>query len=206
MSTPSFSDLTDALSAPVGDLIASVGRSMAEAQQAMDAATIANFKEIYSEDGEAFEALRKLGYRPTWYQIPEVSAEVKLALTVSGAKETQSTGGGGRPVLKSAIRLYANPVDATLTNKYGFNYQASSKVTFRIVPVPPSAAAEGMQVVPKLEGITLSEAEARLRELGIAWEVSPESAISEERSELITKQQPAPGEIIRADENVVLEI
>ena len=45
---PTFNNnVLDALSVPLGDLIASIGRGVAEAQRALDTASIAALRDIY---------------------------------------------------------------------------------------------------------------------------------------------------------------
>lgn len=200
MNSPSFDDLTDALSSPVGDLISAMGENLADAQKALDLATLESFKAIYQADGGAYEALRKIGYRPTWYQIPELQAEVNMALTVSGSTDESGRRRPGRLV------LYAQPVDATFANKYGFEYQAASKVTFKIVPIPPSALAEGMRVVPSVIGLTLEEARNRLEADDIASALSAEEPAENASSVRIGGQSPGAGEFIRADETLTLTL
>ena len=78
----------EALSVPFGDLIASVGRGVADAQREMDFASFALLQEIYRDEGPLRE-LQRIGYRPNWYHIPEVEGELQVALTISG-EETRS--------------------------------------------------------------------------------------------------------------------
>ena len=140
-------ELLDALSAPVGDLITSVGTSVAAAQRAMDSASLDALQEIYERDEAQFHLLQSIGYKPTWYQIPEVDAEISIALTVTGSHEET-----GRSA--SRVKLYAAPVDAGYTSRFGFELQASSKVRFKVVPVPPSTAAEALQGADALVLVT----------------------------------------------------
>src|SRR5215510_2201352 len=135
----------DALSVPFGDLIASVGRGVADAQRELDFASFALLQEIYRDEGPLRE-LQRIGYRPNWYHIPEVEGELQIALTVS-AQETRGAAVGA-PTRAAAVKLYATPIDAGYTSRFGFTLQATSKIKFRIVPVPPSNAAEAMQVMP----------------------------------------------------------
>src|SRR3954463_4880700 len=102
-------EVSDTLAAPLGDLIAAVGRGLAEAQQALDMATVETIKALHSGQSEGLDVLRRLGYQPTWYRIPELHAELTLSLSVggtttttgSGSADGQATAGPGR------IRLYA---------------------------------------------------------------------------------------------------
>ncbi|HTV21206.1 MAG TPA: PASTA domain-containing protein [Polyangiaceae bacterium] len=183
-------DLLDVLSVPVGDLVASVGRGIADAQREMDAASIAALREVYESNEGFARELQRIGYRPTWYHIPEAESEIQVALTVSG--EASSSGG-----VPSKIRLYAAPVDAGYAARFNYSMQASSRLKFRVVPVPPSNVAEALQVMPSLVGLSLGEARARLALLNIAAAL-PEGA----SSAVVTTQTPAAGTLLARDENV----
>src|SRR5689334_14430654 len=80
LSPPDASDLA----APLGDLIAAVGRGLAEAQQSLDLGTIEAIRALYAGSGGDLEILRRFGYQPTWYRIPELQAEITLSLSVHG--------------------------------------------------------------------------------------------------------------------------
>lgn len=180
---PTFDEpaLLDALSAPVGDLIASVGEGIASAQRDMDLGTLALLREVYGGEDEALRALQKIGWRPTWYQIPEAEAEISVALTITGAAERTGA---------ARVKAYAAPVDAGYTGRYGYELKAASRVRFRIVPVPEPVAAERLRLVPALVGLSLGEASDLLVSLGMPID-APASA---SRATLVATQSPAPGE------------
>jgi len=170
--------ITDALSAPMGELIASIGAGVAQAQREMDAATFQALHAIATGDAEVYALMRQIGYKPTWYHIPEAEAEIQVALTVTGSEEGQ-----GRPT------VYAAPVDATYNNRYNWSLQASSKLRFRIVPVPPSTAAESLLVVPQLVGLTMLKARSLAAALGLPLQL-PDGATD---TDLVATQDPAAG-------------
>lgn len=187
--------LIDALSAPLGDLIAEVGRSVAEAQMAMDAATIENVRALVTASGpdDPNRLLQQIGYQPTWYQIPEVTAEITIALTLSGAGQT--SGSASAKAGPTRMRMLAAPVDASYASRYNFELKAASSLKFRIVPVPPSPAAERMRVVPALVGLSLARARARLAELDIPWTL-PQDTVAPADATLVVTQEPAAGELL----------
>jgi hypothetical protein len=196
MATFQTAPLLDALSAPLGALIAAVGRGVAEAQREMDAASIAALQEIYASNQGLFLELQRIGYRPTWYHIPEVESDLQIALTVTG----QETQGGAAATGSSPVRLYAAPVDAGYASRFNFSLQASSRVRFRIVPVPPSTAADTVRVVPALVGLTLGEARTRLLSLDIPATLpasTPDTAT-------VSAQTPAPGTVLPSGGTVTL--
>lgn len=189
--------MIDALSAPLGDLIAEVGRSVAEAQMAMDAATIENVRALVTASGpdDPNRLLQQIGYQPTWYQIPEVTAEITVALTLSGSGQS-SVQGGGKPAA-SRMRMLAAPVDASYASRYNYELKAASSLKFRIVPVPPSPQAERMRVVPALVGLSFAQARGRLAELDIRWTL-PDGVSAPADATLVATQLPAAGEILTA--------
>jgi hypothetical protein len=189
-------DLLDVISAPLGDLIASVGRGVADAQRALDSASLAALREIYGSDEDFFRELQAIGYRPTWYHIPEAEGDIQIALSVSG---TEASTPSGTLTTRAKIKLYAAPVDAGYTSRYNFSLTASSRLKFRVVPVPPSSAAEAIRVVPSLVGLQVGEARARLSLLGIGAAL-PDA----EDSAVVQTQTPAPGAILGPEETVAV--
>lgn len=200
-------DLLTALSAPLGDVISAVGASVADAQAAMDAQTIENLRTIASEEGDLLAALRSIGYQPTWYQIPEVTAEISVALTVAGeaatASATSSTAVASSALELRAVRLMAAPIDASYTNKFSYDLKAATQVKFRIVPVPPTPAAEALRVAPDVVGQTFADARALLETLDVpfTFEDGADEPVDEA---LVTGQTPAAGTVLSAGESVVL--
>ena len=189
-------ELLDVLSAPLGDLIAAVGRGVADAQRALDEASLEALRAIYGSDEEVLRGLQAIGYRPTWYQIPEAESEIQIALSVSGTEASTPIGG---PAPRTKVKLYAAPVDAGYSSRYNFALTASSRLKFRVVPVPPSSAAEAIRVVPSLVGLPLGEAQARLSMLGITA-VHADAA----GSAVVRTQTPAPGTILGPEERVAV--
>jgi hypothetical protein len=179
--------ISDVLAVPLGDLIAEVGRSVAEAQCAIDQQAIDNFRAVYDDSEAAFEALRSIGYEPTWYQIPEATAKIAIALTVSGSGSGQTTG------KRSRIALYGAPVDAGYQTKFNYGIQGSSSLEFRIVPVPPPVAATRMRVAPNLVGRSLADARPRLEQLDIPCAVQPPDAGPTTK---VARQSPEAGELL----------
>lgn len=197
MPTFETAPLLDALSAPLGALISAVGRGVADAQREMDAASIAAMQEIYASNEGLYLELQRIGYRPTWYHIPEVESDLQIALTVTG----QQSQGGSAAVGASPVRLYAAPVDAGYASRFNFSVQASSRVRFRIVPVPPSTAVETTRIVPALVGLTLGEARGRLLALDIPLTPPPTTTPD---TAVVTAQTPGPGTTLPSGGTVTL--
>lgn len=125
----------DPVAAPLGELIASIGLSVAGAQQTIDGRIIEHFGAIYDRNVAAFEPLRAIGYQPTWYQIAEASAKVTLVLTVTRSQSDASASP------QDVHGLRAAPVDAGYQSRFAYGRTLSSSLSFRIVPVPPPARA-----------------------------------------------------------------
>ena len=101
-----ISDLVrDVVASPLGDVIASVGEGVAEAQQALDEGSLAKTLEIYTEGNEdTLRVLREIGYRPTFYALPETTGQVRVSLhlgnSVSGAASTKPPASTMQPVVR----------------------------------------------------------------------------------------------------------
>ena len=81
----------DITAAPLGRIIASVGEGIAEAQRALDSQAIEQVLALYANNDDATRLLREIGWRPTFYTLPETEGEVRVALSLSSAE------GDGRP-------------------------------------------------------------------------------------------------------------
>ena len=173
MAPPRIDDLMEeVLASPLGDIIASVGEGVAEAQRALDEGSIATTLRIYQEGGdELYKTLREIGYQPTFYTLPETTGEVNISLRLSGSSGSGANTPSRRtaqPVLPATtraaalsaghiralkpaarVRPYATPVDAGFANKYNYSATAAAKLTFKIVPVPPPAGMDEMRPVPR---------------------------------------------------------
>lgn len=214
----------DVLASPLGDVIAAVGAGVASAQRALDEASIAQSLEIWREGGDdMLRMLREIGYRPTFYALPETTGEVTVSLRLSGSEGMNQTGtpptsaATGQPSISKAIASratprvasYVTPVDATFANRYSYNATMSTKLTFKIVPIPPPEGVDQLRVVPQLSGRTLSEAVLVLEMLELAIEVTDrsgtvvESPLSESKVKGIS---PPPDSVVPTGSLVRLEI
>ncbi len=205
MTNKDINQIYDSLSAPLGDIISSVARGVADAQQALDMRTIETFKEIYGSDDGLKEEMRRIGYQPTWYKIPEVSCEIVMSLSISENAQTNvnqidGSGGSSKP---NALKLYAAPVDANYSNRYSYNIKGASKLTFKVVAVPPAPIAEEMKIVPFLIKKTLDDAEQLLKMLNIPYEIISDEdgriSTSNEDAAKTTKLKLASGEEVEAE-------
>ncbi len=135
------------LSSPIGDLIASVGKGVAQAQRDLDVAALETIDQIYNSSDKTAAALKEIGYQPTWYQIPEVTAELKLSMSIEGEhKQPKPAAATAKPIApfykKPAITARATPVDANYSNRFDYKVEASSTISFKIVPIPAPSGVE----------------------------------------------------------------
>ena len=217
-----LSEITRALSAPLGELIAAVGRGVAQAQAALDLHTVETFKAVYGSEEATYKALRELGYQPTWYRIPEVAAEIYVTLSAQGQERSVSSpaalpasaapeeqAGAPGETAAGRIQLYATPVDASFSNTYDYQLRACSQLKFRIVPVPPADQADGMKLVPPdldVVGKPLRNARVRLTQLGIPYEVVDPRFYEPTDDDVVAATTPAPGEILPGGQALVLTL
>ena len=188
--------MKDVLAAPLGEIISSVGAGIAEAQAALDAGSLAQTFDIYNElnDGISVQLLRDIGYQPTFYSIPETEVETSISLSMTYS-ENGVTESGGKQLSKT--RMYATPTSASLTNAFGLNVQASTRMKFKIVAVPPPIDVQAAIVqVPDVVGMVLSpEAEDALTAAGLTWDIVNTNGNDETR--LVTDQSIAVDKFVR---------
>lgn len=169
-SNPLADLLAESVAAPLGEVIAAVGQGVAEAQRALDEAAIAATLAIYETKGDAGMAmLQEIGYRPTFYVLPDTACEVQVSMRIGGSGGGDGSAGTARtPGAIGKARTYVTPVDAGFAQRFGFQAQAAAKLTFRIVPVPAPAAFDEARPMPALDGVGTAEALETLERLGLA--------------------------------------
>jgi hypothetical protein len=191
----SLTDISETMAAPLGDLIAAVGRGLAAAQQDLDLATMATIKALVNGQDDNLEIMRQLGWQPTWYRIPELSAELTLSLSVSATETTSGQGPG-------AVRLYASPMDASYTNRFDYDLQAASVIKFKIVPVPPLVDLADRKLVPALNEMKLGHARQRLASLGIPFQIG--EGVTPTDAAQVQATNPPEGTLLAPGEKVTL--
>jgi hypothetical protein len=162
--------LAESVAAPLGEVIAAVGQGVAEAQRALDESALAATLAIYEEQGDAGMALlREIGYRPTFYVLPDTACEVQVSMRIGGTGSADGSAGTTRiPGAIGKGRTYVTPVDAGFQQRFGFQATAAAKLTFRIVPVPPPSALDDARPMPALIGKPAPDALALLDRMGLA--------------------------------------
>ena len=217
-----FSGLvSEVLASPLGDVIASVGEGVAAAQRALDDASVAKTLEIYSEGGdELIRLLREIGYRPTFYALPETTGEVNVSMRLSGGEAASGPPPAAQPIVPGLplarlsaaalprVKTYVTPVDAGFANRYNFTATASAKLTFKIVPVPPPSGVEDVRLMPDLAGRPVSEARAVLDVLGleVLFVDSAGQAATPADTATVTGSAPGANRLVQAGSTVTLTV
>lgn len=115
-------DFSEILVGSLGEMIRKVGDGVAYAQTKLDEASLQAQKALP-------EDLAAIGYQVTWYQMPEVVAELKLAVHFEA---TQGAGGAKKK------GIFVSPFNAKYQSAFAYKAEGASTLRFRIVPVPPA--------------------------------------------------------------------
>lgn len=208
MANNSLDFMKDILATPLGELIASIGEGVADAQAALDAGSLAQTLAIYDSDNdggdETLKKLREIGYQPTFYALPETEVEANVALTLSGSKTDPAGLSVGNNLTKKIVgktKIYASPLNGSNTNKYNLNVNASTKLRFKIVPVPPVDTISDVRVAPSLFGKTEAEMITLLEELRLGYEI-----ISNSGGGTVLSQSPEGGTLMKIDDIIQVEL
>ncbi|MEQ8605211.1 MAG: hypothetical protein RIB45_18005 [Marivibrio sp.] len=219
---PKLSEISrEAAAAPLGDIIRSVGEGVAAAQAALDEASLRQTLDLYAQGGdETVEAMRAIGYQPTFYVLPETTGEVTMALSLSQEPEPRTlapdprTNPAANPILRRAFagptrltrpRLYGAPVDAGYRNRYGFDAETQAKITFTIKPAPPPGGAADLRRTPNFvqagsggpATVAQAQAAADLLGLTIAFRTAEGAPIeSPDAAAAVTAQEPVADSLI----------
>lgn len=124
-------EIVETLVRPLGEVLARVGEGIAEAQAAMDRASLATQTAIENDP-----ALREAGLSATWYAMPEVTVELKMSLAI----RTETRTAGGR-VVRRSHKLWAAPFNATSAASTVNDVSGQSILRARIVAIPPATRA-----------------------------------------------------------------
>lgn len=201
--------------APLGDLISSVGRGVADAQAALDAGSLEQTLALYDQEDDLQKIMRETGYRPTFYAIPETEGELKLSMTVTGRQAArppaQAAPGRASGLQNSAVfarskmiapKIYAAPVDGRYQNSFNYSSQVSATIKFKIVAVPAPTQAEEARIVPDFSTLSVSDALA----LAESFDLGLDGIEDAEQNASIVSQDPAPGSLSRAGDLVTVTL
>lgn len=202
--------LAESVAAPLGEVIAAVGQGVAEAQRALDDASLAATMAIYEEQGDAGMALlRDIGYRPTFYALPDTQCQVQVSMRIGGTGSADGSAGTARqPGSIGKGRTYVTPVDAGFQQRFGFQATAAAKLTFRIVPVPPPSALDDARPMPALIKEKAPEALAALERLGLQGRLVDKEgkAVADPVGRTVTAQSVDAGRLAPLGEPIELVV
>lgn len=113
----------------LSEYLIEIARGVAEAQQILDENSIESAKKLADED-----LARQWGISATWFRIPEVEVELKLAFDLRGPSAGDDSS-----------RLTCTSVNAMYQNTFAFGINAASNLKARIVAIPHGAAGGGAE-------------------------------------------------------------
>lgn len=130
MPSKSSESIEEVLVSPLSTILSEMGKSIAQTQRALDRNSIDTQIELLTDD-----ALQKFDLEATWYHIPEVDIELKMALSMKYEEERDS---------KNRIRGYkrvlnAAPLNASYKSLNSYDVEGSSVLKAKIVSVPSSS-------------------------------------------------------------------
>ena len=189
---------TDEIIVSLKELLVQVAVGVAEAQRALDQQAVQLQKELYTNP--ELEGLRDAGVESTWYQIPEVTASLKVAVSMHSEGESDGT----VTPRQKLPHLRLAPYNARYKNSYDYDYEGASTMNVRIVPIPSPAGAN-LTAVPNLAGKTREEAIKALGEASIRLGDVSEKG-SEEPSGRVIGQDPEAATQINVGETVDITI
>ncbi len=111
------------LIAPLADMIKQISQGIAEAQSALDTSSIETQKTLKTTHPELYD----IGYQVTWYQMPEITVELKVAVHYEKTGKEKE----GR------VGIFFSPFNAKYKNAFSYTAEGASTLKLRIVPVPP---------------------------------------------------------------------
>jgi len=123
---PGEVNINEVLIEPVESMIRQVAKGVAEAQIALDQASIdaqVSLKKLHPE-------LEALNYHVNWYHMPEVTVELKVAVHYESSGRDKKPG------------LFITPFNAKYKNTFAYQADGASLLKFRIVPIPPPLKSE----------------------------------------------------------------
>jgi len=137
--------INEVMAIPLGELISSIGKGVGEAQAALDAGSLQQTLALYSKDNldntgkntKLAKLLKEIGYRPTFYALPETEVTTTVSIAISGEGVTDLSILNGQTLAKRILpRLTVYPINAANSNRYNVDIKAATTLNFKIVPVP----------------------------------------------------------------------
>ena len=126
-------------SAPLPDIVSSLGLAIAQGQFALDLNSAEIAKTLTTTeieiDGKNYNLL-ELGFLPTFYAYTEATVEAKLSYTINESTET-SIAGSASVKVRTPFVVVAATVSASYARKFSVEASGSSSIAARLVALPP---------------------------------------------------------------------
>lgn len=226
MSNP-IKQFSELLSGPLGELIASIGRGVGEAQAALDEGSLRQTLALYKTESEQeikdqdniasdeekgnireerrlMQLIRSIGYQPTFYVIPETEVEAKVSLNLNTSnKNNNRSANKYQPYKIAKYSINATPLNANNINQYNLNANAAATLKFKIVPVPPPSGVSEKRIMPNLVDRKYDD---ETRELIISLGLS--YSLDKKSEELLAKKPNAVLQIAKQniEPNAIIDI
>jgi hypothetical protein len=126
------------LSAPLPQIIETLGVSIAEAQAALDRNSVRIADEMVKTKvgiGDNEYSLIALGFTPTFYAFTEATVEAKLSFTMAESSEFGISVGAQAGGVVGPV-MFAASVDVSYARKFSVSAEGSSSIAARIVSLP----------------------------------------------------------------------
>lgn len=158
------------------------GALVDEQGEPTDVPTVASSEVIFGHDVDAagrrvprLVSMMELGFVPTFYQFVDTTIEIRLSVRLTGAGSQRHRYGSngttwGRHERSTAV--HATTVDAGFASAYQYSAEMATKVSTKIVPIPPPAALEA-QIAQLLADDRLDVNTATADELAALDALSP---------------------------------
>ena len=134
------------LSAPLPDIIQKLGIAVAQAQQALDANSVATAQEMATAEvkiGEETYNLMALGFTPTFYSFTEATVEAKLSFSMTETTEFGVTTGATVGVNAGFVMVAAS-ISVSYARKFSVGAEGMSSIAARLVSLPPPEILENV--------------------------------------------------------------
>ena len=181
--SPARSAVSETFFYDMGDVIASVGRGIAEAQQALDMSAILTQQQINDDDD-----LRAWGISAQWFTIPEATVNLKMNYQFTQEKVEEGSVGANRKT-----RLLVSPINAKYTNTFKVSETLQSELNLKFLPIPAPTRWTEQITVPDLSGMTLAEVKEHIAAIGMKLGDVELGAGVTEGEGIVASQSPPEG-------------
>ncbi len=134
MADDPLANAVETFSAPIEQLIIALGQGLADAQRQLDQNSVQTQEAI-----DADPVMSRYGLQATWYQMPSVTMQLKMALAIT--QDGASTPAPSPTPMIYRPRIIAQPLSAAYQTHFNYDAQAATQINLTIAPVPPPRVA-----------------------------------------------------------------